>query len=565
MTWRIGALIVFFISLYGVLVFKLFTLQVEKGTWYVTQAQSREQATGNIFPSRGNIYFTDRSGNRIPISLNKEYPLVYAVPKELLSEEVRGNKTVRSVAEAVAPLIDESPEKLLARLSRKNDEYELLAAKASPRIVSEIKDLRIAGIYTKAEEFRFYPFGTLGAHLIGFASSPNEREKNTVGPALIGRYGIEQIFDRTLRGVPGKISGSRVTLPEDGGDVYLTIDRTVQAEGEDVLADLMERHKAAGGTFIVQEPNTGRILAMGSAPTFDPNTFSESNVGNFLNPAVQGVYEPGSIFKVITMAAGIDSGKVKPETTYVDKGSVTLNGRTITNWDLATRGAYGTMTMTGVIEHSINTGAVFAEQRTGHDLFYNYLIAFGLNDITGVHLPGEVRGSLRNLLRGREIDFATASYGQGVSVTPLALINSVSAIANGGLVMKPLILAGEKPEALRRAIKEETAKTIAEMMTSAVVKNKLAAISNYTIAGKTGTAFVPNFAAGGYTNDVINTFIGFAPASNPKFTILIKLDHPAGSPLAGATVVPAFRRYAQFLLNYFDISPDSVTMGNEGQ
>lgn len=558
MNWRTNTLLIFFVSLYGLLVFKLFTLQVEKGTWYVRLAQSREAAAGTLLPSRGNIYFTDRNHNRIPAALNKEYPVIYAVPKELAREEERGGGRVRDVAAWLTPLIGEPVEKLNERLQKKNDEYELLVAKASTEFVSEIHARAVRGIYSKMEAFRFYPFGGLAAHLLGFVSSPNETEKNKMGSAPIGRYGAEQRFDEILRGTPGDAARGRPAPPRDGENIFLTIDRVIQAEGEEILKQLVSAHHATGGTFIVEDPSTGRILAMGSEPSFDPNIFATSSVKNFLNPAIQAVYEPGSIFKVITMAAGMDSGKLTPTTAYVDKGYVVVGGRRIENWDFEKRGAYGHATMTDVIENSINTGAIFAEKKIGHDLFYDYLMRFGLSDLTGIVLPGEVRGNLKNLERGREVDFATASYGHGVSITPLALVNAVSAIANGGVLMQPILVSEEEPRAIRRVIKEESARTIAAMMTSSVLKNKVAAIPGYSIAGKTGTALVPNFNTGGYTDEVINTFIGFAPSSNPRFVILIKLDRPAGSPLAGQTVVPAFREFAQFLLNYLDIPPDEV-------
>jgi cell division protein FtsI/penicillin-binding protein 2 len=215
--------------------------------------------------------------------------------------------------------------------------------------------------------------------------------------------------------------------------------------------------------------------------------------------------------------------------------------------------------MTEVIEGSINTGTIFAQQKMGEDIFYNYLIKFGLNELTGIPLPGEVRGNINNLKKGKDIDFATASYGQGIAVTPIGMINAASAIANGGILMKPLILSEDKPEVVRRVISEETATKVVKMMVSAVDKNVLAATANYSVAGKTGTAFIPDFNKGGYTDNVINTYIGFAPAYDPKFVILIKLIKPEGNPLAGQTVVPAFRELTRFILNYYAVAPDRLS------
>ena len=294
---------------------------------------------------------------------------------------------------------------------------------------------------------------------------------------------------------------------------------------------------------------------MGSYPSFDPNEYSEYPLKNFTNPAMQAVYEPGSVFKIFTMAAGIDSGKITPETGFYDSGSLVVNGKTIKNWDLK---AHGQVTMTEVIERSINTGAAFAERKTGHDNFYNYLLNFGFDEPTDVSLPGEISGTLKNLKSAfREINFANAAFGQGVSVTPLQLVSAMSAVANGGTLMKPYILTADRPESVRRVLSEESAGKVAEMMVSAVNKAELARISGYEVAGKTGTAQIPDFKKGGYSGEYIHSYAGFAPASDPRFTILMKIDKPR-APLAGQTVVPAFRELAQFILNYYNIPADNL-------
>jgi len=344
--------------------------------------------------------------------------------------------------------------------------------------------------------------------------------------------------------------------PENGEDVYLTIDRNIQFQAEKILSELISEYSAEGGTVIIQNPKTGEILAMTSKPDFNPNNYGEFDIGRFLNPAVQAIYEPGSIFKVITMAAGIDSGKITPNTTYVDTGEVTLNGKTIKNWDLK---AYGEVTMTRVIERSINTGAVFAQRAMGKDIFYDYLVKFGFKEKKGIELPGEIVGSLRPLeYDPRDINFATASFGQGISVTPIGLLTALSAIANDGVMMKPYINANSEPEVIREVISPHSARLVQEIMVSAVEKAEIPRIKGYNVAGKTGTAQIPNFYTGGYTDEVINTYIGFAPAYDPAVTVFVKLNKPAGAPLAGLTVVPAFRELTHFVLNYYGISPDDV-------
>jgi len=540
MQWRIKTLFFLFGILYLLLIFHIYNLQIEKRVYFLTKAENQERASGTFKAPRGNIYFVDRNNNLIPAALNKEYPMVFAVPKEIYNEN---NYDYSQLSKIVNIPVEE----LKRKLSKPNDLYELLIEKATPEQINQIKDLNLKGIYISDHLLRFYPFGDLASHLLGFVSSDSETEK--------GVYGLELSFNEILSGRPGQVKEGRVIQPEPGKNLILTIDRNIQAQAEEILKKLIEQYQATGGSVIVQEPQTGKILAMGSFPNFDPNNYSKFEISTFLNPVVQSIYEPGSVFKLITMAAGIDSGKITPETTYIDTGSITLNGKTIKNWDLK---AHGLQTMTGVIEQSINTGAVFAQRKTGPDIFYNYLIKFGFSELTNIALPGEVRGNINSLKNGREIDFATASFGQGVAVTPIELISAISAIANGGNLMKPIILADEKPQVVRRVISIETAKQITQMMVSAVEKNKLAVIPNYSVAGKTGTAFVPRFGGKGYTDDVINTYVGFAPAFNPKFVILIKLNKPKGSPLAGQTVVPAFRELAQFILNYYNIAPDKM-------
>ena len=260
------------------------------------------------------------------------------------------------------------------------------------------------------------------------------------------------------------------------------------------------------------------------------------------------------------MSAGIDTGKITPQTTYIDKGSVTFNGKTIENFESK---IYGKQTITNVIENSINTGAVFAQRQTGNDTFYKYLKNFGLDSATGITLPGELSGNLKNLINGRDINYATASFGQGVAVTPLQVINSIAAVANGGKLMKPYIVANEKPTEIRQVISKDTARQVIDMFVSAVKVNIIAEIPNYSVAGKTGTAYVPNFKTGGYTSDVINTYVGFAPAYDPRFIILVKMDKPRGAINAGRTIVPAFKELAGFILNYYNVAPDLLENTNQ--
>ncbi|MEK7463458.1 MAG: penicillin-binding protein 2, partial [Patescibacteria group bacterium] len=443
-------------------------------------------------------------------------------------------------------------EELVTAFSSPTNQYYSILKKATQDQVNEIRNLDIKGIYIENKNFRYYPLGNLASQVLGFVSPSSDDN------ALSGKYGMELFFNDELTGKNGQLEGNKVVDLENGKDVVLTIDPTIQNRAETALQDLIKKYNATGGSVIVQDPKTGKIIALGNYPNFDPNNYSEYKIKDFLNPVVQGIYEPGSVFKVITMAAGLDSGKLTADTTYVDKGFIKLNGKTIKNWDYEEKGAHGKTTMTGVIEGSLNTGAAYAGQLIGKDLFYNYLVKFGFNQTTGIELPGEVTSDIKKIKSSsKDVDFATASFGQGLAVSPIAMINAFSAIANGGELMKPFIVADTEPQVVRRVISKEASVEAIKMMVSAVDKAYVARIPGYYVAGKTGTAQIPDFQRGGYlSDDYIHTYIGFAPAYDPKFVILIKLDKPEGAPLAGTTVVPAFRELADFLLNYYNIRPD---------
>ncbi|HDY73384.1 MAG TPA: penicillin-binding protein 2 [Candidatus Jorgensenbacteria bacterium] len=527
MGFRFFILSSIFFLLYGVLGVNLYQLQVEQGDYYIKKVRARTAYQEELSLRRGQIFFTDRYKNSIPVALNKDYPIIYAVPK--------GMNDPDTVAAAIAPIVEHNIERLRELFSDDSRLFVPLAEKAREEQIASITELKLSGIYINNKQHRFYPFKKLAAQVIGFVGINESFDEPT------GLYGLEKLYNEDLT---------------KGEDIYLTLDRTLQAESEKMLRELVERFDASGGSIIIQNPQTGAILTMANHPVFDPNEYGAYPLNAFINPVVQYVYEAGSVFKPLTMSIGIDTGVLTPNTTYVDAGSVTLNGKTITNWDSK---AYGKVTMTRVIERSINTGAVFAVQQINRKPFIRYLKKFGFGSRTDIALPDEVLGSLANLERkyARDIDFATAAFGQGTAVTPLQLITAYGVLANGGVLMRPYLNEAEGSYVVRRVLDRESAEQVTQMMESAVEKAVVAAIPGYRIAGKTGTAQVPDFERGGYSDTYIHTFVGFAPVSNPQFIILIKLDKP-GASLAGQTVVPAFRNLAQFTLNYYGIHPDNL-------
>ncbi len=540
MGFRVSILICTFSLVSAGLIVKLSEIQLQKGDIYKAKAASIQKLSRALLPVRGNIYFSDRDNNAIPAAISKDYSNIYVIPSEVKDGE--------SVIKFLAELTGESGEKFQAMVAKVGDPYEPVLKRATAEQVDLVRKKNLLGVEVGSESGRFYPFQNLAAQLLGFVSGDSDAPQ--------GKYGVELYHNDTLQGEAGGAQGDKYDSPKDGQDVYLTIDRNIQVEAERILSNLVTEKRATGGTVIVEDPKTGKILAMGSIPNFDPNEYAKSDIKTFLNPAVQAVYEPGSIFKIITMVSGLDAGKITPDTTFFDPGYLVLNGKKIQNWDLK---GHGKITMTNVIEQSVNTGAAFAERALGDDFFYNYVVKFGFKKKTGVDLPGEVTGNLSPLEKNiREINFATASFGQGISVTPIELITALSTVANRGLMMKPYIDANSKPQELGRIVSEKAAKEVISMMVSAVDKAEIARIKGYTVAGKTGTAQVPDFVHGGYSHDVINTYIGFAPAYDPKFVVMVKLDKPEGAPLAGLTVVPAFRELTQFILNYYNVPPDNL-------
>ncbi|TSC95616.1 MAG: cell division protein FtsI (penicillin-binding protein 3) [Parcubacteria group bacterium Athens0714_26] len=540
---RLLILSAFFAVLYLGLIYNLYNLQIQKGSYFSAKAAAQNSVSGFLAAVRGNIYFTNRSGVKIPAAINKEYPVIYAIPKEI--------KNPSDAADKLASILNLDRNKLFASLSKNNDPYEHIADKVEADKAEAIGAAGIEGIYIEDERFRSYQYDSLAAHVLGFTAPDAD------SPSLTGKYGIEAFFDKQLSGMNGKADGDKIIEPQAGQNIVLTIDPDIQAKAEDVLLNLVQKFSAEGGTVIVQEPKTGKILALGNYPTFDPNNYSVYSLKDFLNPATQSIYEPGSIFKVITMATGLSYQKFTPDTAIVDNGSIRMDGKTIKNWDLK---AHGKVTMTEVIEQSINIGAVKAGQLIGKDLFYKSLVDFGFDEKTGIELPGELAGNIRTLKTSfKDVDFATATFGQGIAVSPIRLINAISAIANGGLLMKPFITADSQPQVVRRVISSDAALKTVKMMVSAVDKAKVAQILNYNVAGKTGTAQFVDVKCGGYCKDVyIHSYVGFAPAYDSRFIILIKLDKPNVT-LAGATVVPAFRELAEFTLNYYNIPPDNIS------
>lgn len=532
MAYRFATVIAILVSAYAFLLFHLFQLQLVKTSFYAAQADSEAASLANANANRGAIYFTDENGNLLPAAVDQNFPIIYAVPSVITDPE--------TAAATVAPILSMSAS-TLDKIFSVGGSYHLLINKAPDSVAQAITTANIKGVVADYESERYYPMSTIASQVLGYVGP------NATNTGESGHYGIEGLDNAQLAA---------------GNDVTLTIDPNVQTEAETVLDNLVTANGATGGSVIVEDPQTGKILAMGGDPSFDPNNYASSSLADFINTNIQSQYEPGSIMKVLTMAAGIDSGHIGPDSTYDDKGYVEVNGAHITNYNLTTEGAYGPdTTMTEVIEHSINTGAIWAENQTGNSTFLNYLKAFGFGQKTGIELPGEITGDMSQLTpKAPAVDWDTAAYGQGVAVTPIELVQAVSAIANGGLLMKPYIVASDTPQVVRRVISSSTAATVSQMMVDAVDLAQVAEINGYSMAGKTGSAYIPNPNGGGYLNELTDSYIGFGPTGDdPKFIAFIRLNTIPVTSLAAETVVPAWSQLAQWLVNYYNIAPNRTT------
>lgn len=566
--WRVNLILLFVILFTATIIGRLIFLQILNKEYWQALAKGQQKIFLQIPGERGDIFLKDKDNNFYPLAINKKFDLVYVAPNEIEEKE--------DTAETLSQVLNwddsnKAKDFILSKLQA-DSLYELIKNKLSEEEVKKVEDLNLPGIYLGQETWRYYPQQSLASHAIGF-----------FGRNGIGQYGIEGYHHSILEGTEGFREGERAAqgfflafsekfLPaQEGNDLILTLDYNIQFKAEELLETAIEKLEAEEGTIVVIDPYSGEILALANFPNFNPNQYSEiENFEIFQNGAIQKIFEPGSVFKPIVMAAALDQKKITPDTTYEDKGLVKIGGYTIYNYD---ERVWGTRTMTEVLEKSINTGAVFAESKLSHNLFVQYIEKFGIFEKTGIDLEEEVFSLNSNFKKGYEINFATASFGQGIEMTAIQLVRAFSAIANGGKLVKPYVvkdtmIGGEEKKSEPEISKTSTqviSQRVASQLTSMLVSvvdngfGKEAKIPGYFIAGKTGTAQISWPALGvdkpGYSDKTIQTFIGFAPAFNPQFLILIKLNNPQ-TKTAEYSAIPIFRELAKYILDYYQIPPD---------
>lgn len=561
---RIDGLRVFFVILGAVITIRLFTVQVLHNSYYEALAFDNHKLFEELFPERGEIFVHDKytDDNMYAIATNKTLAEVHAEPVHITDPQ--------GTAEALAPLLNISKDELLTQLDKPQDPDEILKRRVPEEVVDAIEKLDLPGIKFRQEQWRYYPEGRYASHITGYFGYSDEDRK--------GQYGLEGYFNEELSGTPGYLDGEKDALgrfltigdsfvepAQDGEDLVLTIDKNVQFYACERLAEDVETYGAKAGTVIIMKPDTGAILAMCNVPTYDPNSYNEvESIDVFTNAAVSKVYEPGSVMKAFTLAAGLDRGVITADSTYTDTGEVKIGKFTIRNSDYKSNGV---QTMTQVLTKSLNTGSIHVAQLLGDEAMYQYFHNFGFSETTGVELAGEQPGDLSGLAQLKDIYTATASYGQGLTVTPLQLITGYATLANGGNLMKPYIVEkrilsnGEEiitqPQTIRQVISPSTSKVISAMLVNVVDEghSHTAKVPGYFMGGKTGTAQVP--VNGGYDKNLHNdTFIGYGPIENPEFIMLTHFEEPTNRPWADSSAAPTWGKIAQFIVNYYQIPPD---------
>lgn len=547
----------------GVILSRFAYLQIIDREHFVALAEEQHLISQALLAERGEIYLRD--GDTVyPAAINREYKLAYAVPK--LIDDPAGT------ALAVSTVLGLDEPKIRERLMNRQDPFEILKKRVSAEEETRLKDLNIRGVNFLPETYRYYPADTLASKAIGFVGPSDTGE--------VGIYGVEASYQTELSGQHGHVSQERdaagrwISLSErehaparNGDSLVLTIDRVIQYEVEKILREANEQFDAESGSAIVMEPKTGKILAMAVVPDFNPNEYGKTeDLSLFMNQNISIPYEPGSIMKPITMAIGLDSGQVSAGTQYTDTGAVKEAGYTISN---AENKVYGLSSMTRVLEESINTGMIFVERQVGNSVFREALKRFGFGAKTGVRLPAEHAGNLKNLDNVKaHLQFFTAAFGQGITATPLQLVAAYSALANGGVLMQPQIVdrfirnSGEEvpvaPREVRRVISQAASQEIGKMLRSVVVNGhgKRADVPGYVVGGKTGTAQVANKDTKGYAEGhTIGSFAGYAPVNDPQFAIIVKFDNPKKVIWAESSAAPTFGKIMAFLLRYARVQP----------
>ena len=545
-----------------ILISRLYFLQVLNGDAFSNQADRQYIAPNQNVFDRGSIFFKDKNEKLISAATLKTGFVLAMIPK-LLEDPKGAYKKLSQIVEIDADIF-------YNKANKKDDPYEELLSRIDSDTANKIEELNISGIRLYKERWRFYPGGTLIAHTLGFMGYKKD--------SFEGLYGIEKYYNDLLKRDDSKLyvnffaeifSNVNDSLKgaKNTGDIILTIEPTVQSFLETELTEISQKWETESVVGVVIDPKNGKIYALAVNPSFDLNNFSDEEVSIFANPFVENVYEMGSIIKPLTMAIGLDTGVITSETTYNDAGSLVINGSKISNYDGKAR---GTIPMQEILNQSLNIGATFVQQKIGNEKFTEYMLNLGVGEETGIDLPNETYGLINNLSSTRDIEYATASFGQGIALTPVETVRALCTLANEGKLITPHLTSGIKYQIGLsrdllynegdRVFKKSTTDEISRMLVTVVDDALLGGtvkMDNYSIAAKTGTAQIAKEDEIGYYEDkYLHSFFGYFPAYEPKFLIFFYIIDPKGVKYASHSLTEPFMNTVKFLVNYYEIPPD---------
>jgi len=557
---RVVLICVFFVA--SILLIRLFFVQVIHKNLYTERADKQYVTPASNIFNRGSIFFSKKDDSLVAAATVVSGFKLAILPKDI----VDANDTYAKLK----PYLTMDEATFLSKASKKDDPYEEVATALTKEQVTEVEGLGIKGISIFKDNWRSYPGNNLAAHAIGFLAYKDN--------SLIGQYGLERFYNATLSKPADEayvnffaevFSNIRDTLSNSNkGNIITTIEPVVQYNLEAELSATLKKWNGDQAGGIIMNPQTGEIIAMVGLPDFDLNNFKNvDSVGVYRNPLVENVFEFGSVIKPLVMSAGIDTGVVTPETTYFDAGSVVVDKKTINNFDKKGRGIASMQT---VLDQSLNTGMVFVESKLGHDKFRTYMKSYGIGEKTGIDLPNETSGLIKNIDSPRNIEYANASFGQGIALTPIEAARAFSIIANGGKLVTPHIVKEIQydnglsktptyPFVKENLLKKETTDTVTKMLIHVYEtydggKDKF---PNYSVATKTGTAQVAREDGKGYYTDRhMHSFFGYFPAYDPKFLVFIFIKNPKEVKYASQTLIPPFINITKFILNYYNVPPD---------
>lgn len=545
-----------------VLVYRLYMVQIVAGDSFVQKADRQYLTSNSSLVDRGTIYFTAKDGQRVTGAYQQTGNIVVINPKLIKDAEAVFQRINASVA------IDK--ESFLKKAAKRTDPYEEIAKKVDLATGEKIQTPSLEGLYIFKQKWRAYPFNVLASHVLGFMAFDED--------SLAGRYGLERQYENTLVRSNESVytnffvemfSNIKSTFSDTEnkeGDIVTTIEPSVQEFLERTLDGVNEKWSSDFSGGIVMDPATGEIVAMGLSPSFDPNDFSnESNPKIFSNRLVEDVYEMGSIIKPLTVAAGIDAGVITAHSTYTDTGFLTLNGRKISNFDGKARGK---VEIQEILSQSLNVGAAYVAGKLGGPQFSAYMRSFGFDKKTGIDLPFEAAPLVENLNSPRDIEHATASYGQGIAMSPIATTRALAVLANHGMLVSPHVVSSVvyktglsktiHPPAPVQVLKPETTEQVTRMLVKVVdeaLRGGTVKMEHYSVAAKTGTAQISD-GKGYYEDRYLHSFFGYFPAYNPKYIIFLYTYYPKNVQYASETLTESFMEMVKHLINYYDIPPD---------